>query len=218
MNFLLSWHMLDIFFLLLGCYFVIKGAFRGFVGEALSFGGLILSVYVGFRHSDTLGTLLGSASGLSKEVAQVLAVILVWLVLSIIFGLLRRILKKVIDFASLGGIDRMLGILIGVLKTIIVIYVVLIVGLLLAPVVEPTWMARSDVLVYAGREWPQVRRTLINVGALPKRTELPDGTLEQILRPYRRGNGSIPGMDEDGLSRLRSDTADARREKRTGLL
>lgn len=217
MNFLLGWHMLDIFFLLIGCYFVIKGAFRGFVGEVLSFGGLILSAYVGFRHSEALGSLLGSAAGFSKEVAQVLAVVLVWIALSIFFGLLRRILKKVIDFASLGGINRVLGIIIGLLKTVIVIYMVLIGGLLLAPVVEPTWMARSDVLIYAGRGWPEVRQILTDIGALPKKTELPNGTLEQILRPYRKGNGVIRGMDETSR-RLRGDTAYIRGEKGIDLL
>lgn len=193
MSFFADWHILDIFFLLLGCYFVIKGAFRGFVGEILSFGSMILSAYVGFRHSDTLGSLLGRAAGLNRQVAQLLAVVVAWLIVSIVFAVLRRILKRIIDFASLGGIDRILGILIGTLKTLVVVFVVLAGGLLLAPVVEPTWMSRSDVLVYAGRKWPEVRRLLIDIGALPKRTELPDGTLEQILRPYRRGNGSIPG-------------------------
>lgn len=193
MSFFMSWHMLDIFFLLLGCYFIIRGVFRGFAGEILSFGGLIVSVYIGFRHYEALGGLLGSAAGLGKEVAQVLAVILVWLVISILFGVLRRVLKKILDFASLGGIDRIFGILIGFLKTVIVVYMVIIGGLLLAPVVEPTWMAGSDALIYAGRKWPEVRQLLISCKVLPERAGLPGGTLEQILRPYRRGIGAPSG-------------------------
>lgn len=212
MSFFVNWHILDIFFLLLGCYFVIKGAFNGFVGEALSFGSMILSAYAGFRHSDALGSLLGRAAGLNREVAQVLAVVMVWLIVTIVFAVLRRILKKIINFASLGGIDRMLGILIGVLKTLIVVFAVLVGGLLLKPVVRPTWMSRSDVLVFAGRKWPEVRRLLINIGALPKRTELPEGTLEQILRPYRRGNGTIPGSGT-GKGRPRGNTVYNKKEK-----
>lgn len=192
MSFLIGWHMLDIFFLLLGCYFVIRGVFRGLIGEALSLGGLILSVYIGFGHSDVLGRMLGSAVGLNKEVAQVLAIILVWLVMSIIFSILRRILRGMVDFASLGGLDRILGVLCGLLKTFVAVYAVMIGGLLLAPITEPTWMSQSDALVFAGRKWPAVRQLLLDVGVLPSRTNLPDGTLEQILRPYRRGDG-LPG-------------------------
>lgn len=187
MSTFISWHLLDIFFMLLGCYFVIRGAFRGLVGETLSLGGLILSVYFGFRYSGSLGKLLSAVTGLNKEAAQVLSVVLVWIFISIGIAFLRMILKKVVDFASLGGLDRILGLLCGLFKTLVVIYAVLIGGLLLAPVAEPTWMSRSDALVYAGRWWPEVRSMLINTGVLPRETDLPDGTLEQILRPYRRG-------------------------------
>lgn len=198
MSFSLGWHLLDIFFMLVGCYFVIRGAFRGFIGEALSLGGLIFSVYVGFKYSDSLGNILGSAAGLNKGAAQVLAVILVWLVMSILFSLLQKILRKILDIASLGGVDRILGIFCGALKTIVVIYAVLIGGLLLAPVAEPTWMSHSDTLVFAGRKWPEVRRLLIGVNVLPRMTELPGGTLEQILGGYRRGL-SVPGAAVTGL-------------------
>lgn len=200
--------------MLLGCYFVIKGAFRGFVGEILSFGGLILTVWVGFRYADTVGVLLRSATGLNREFAQVLAVVVVWLVISIIFALIRRLMAQVIEFTSMGGIDRILGAFTGVLKTVIVIYIVLIGGLLLAPVVEPTWMAQSDVLVYSGRKWPEVRQLLIDVGALPRLTEIPDGTLERILRPYRRGDGALPGTAEAFVRPLSGGIANNGREKR----
>lgn len=192
MNFLIGWHMLDIFFLLLGCYFVIRGVFRGLVGEALSLGGLILSIYTGFRYSETLGRTLGSAVGLNKEVACVLSLVLVWLTISIIFSVLRRILRSVMDIASLGSLDRILGIFCGLFKTITVLYAVMIGGLLLSPIVEPTWMSHSDALICAGRKWPEVRRLLLDFGVLPPRTDLPDSTLEQIMRPYRREN-RVPG-------------------------
>jgi len=185
--------MLDVFFVLLGCYFVIRGGVRGLVGEIMSLGGLLFSVYVGFRYSDTLSGLLGSATGLNRTVAQILAVIAVWLVMSILFSVLRRILKSIIGFASLGGVDRFMGIIVGLLKTVIVIYAVIIAGLLLAPVVEPVWMLHSDSLMFAGRRWPEVRRLLIDYGALPHGEELPDGTLEQILRPYRNRE-NVPGI------------------------
>lgn len=192
MSSLAGWHVLDIFFVILTCYFVIMGVFRGLVGEALSLGGLILTAYIGFGYSDKLGALLGRASGLNPYVSQVLTLVVVWLVISMFFSFLRSGSKKALSMSSLGGIDRILGIICGLLKASFVIYAVLIAGLLLSPVVEPTWMSKSDVLVYAGRKWPDVRNLLVGIKVLPKGTELPSGTLEQILRPYRRGVGA-PG-------------------------
>lgn len=192
---LAGWHALDIFFVLLGCYFVIRGCFRGFVGEILTFAGFLCALYVSFRFSDSLGGLLGRTTGLNEAVAQVLAIILVWLAVSLIVAVLRRILRTIVSAVSLGGIDRIFGIFCGLAKTVLVVYVVLIGGLLLAPVVEPTWMSHSDALKFAGRKWPEARQFLLDLGVLPEGTELPDGTLEQILRPYRDGNARPRGLD-----------------------
>lgn len=188
---MVGWHLLDIFFMLLGCYFVISGVFRGFVGETLSLGGLILSVYLGFRYSEMLGGLIGRTAGLNRTVAQIVAAVAVWLVVSILFSLLRRGLKKIMDLANLSTFDRVLGILCGLTKTVVVIYAVLIGGLLLTPVVEPSWMSHSETLLFAGRYWPAARRLIIGSGALPRAGELPDGTLEQLLRRYRRRENSF---------------------------
>ena len=68
-------------------------------------------------------------------------------------------------------------------------------GILLAPVANPTWMSDSDVLRYAGRGWPQFRSMLIGLGLVPNDTSLPDGTLEEILRPYRDGGEWPNGYD-----------------------
>lgn len=198
--------MLDMFFLVLGCYFVIRGMFRGLIGEVLSLGGLALSVYVGFRHSGALGRVVRSVLGVNNEIAQVLAVVAVWLAVTLIFAILRRILKKGVELASLGALDRILGILCGALKTGIVVYAVLIGGILMSPIVEPTWMADSTALIYAGRKWPQVRSMMIDLKMLPGDTVLPSGTLEQMLRPYRRGS-EAPGTLGGGARTLLRDGA-----------
>lgn len=102
--------------------------------------------------------------------------------------MIRCALKGVISAVHLGFVDKLLGIFSGLLKTVILVYVVLVGGILLAPVVNPTWMTDSDALRYAGRNWPAARQILIDFDILPDATEFPSGTLEQILRPYRRGD------------------------------
>ncbi len=52
-------------------------------------------------------------------------------------------MKGLLSAVSLSGFDRLLGIFSGLLKTFLAVYVVLIGGLLLAPVVEPTWMTKA---------------------------------------------------------------------------
>ena len=189
----------DIFFIILGCYFVIRGCFRGFVGEVLTFVGFSCAIFSAFKLSGSFGRALAAGTGINAYAAQLLAMFAVWLIVTLVFAMLRRALKSVIEAASLGGFDRLLGIFTGGLKIIVVIYVVLIGGLLLAPIKNPSWMTRSDALRHAGRHWPAVRSILIDFELLDHATDLPDGTLEQILRPYRTGEegpeGYEPGKD-----------------------
>ncbi|MDD4160770.1 MAG: CvpA family protein, partial [Synergistaceae bacterium] len=103
----------------------------------------------------------------------------------------------ILSAISLSGIDRLLGIFSGLLKSFIAVYVVLIGGLLLAPVLEPTWMTESDIIRYAGRQWPEVKQILVDFKVLPNAEDLPEGTLEQILRPYRKGESGPEGYLPD---------------------
>ena len=196
---LVGWHLIDIFFILLGCYFVIRGCFRGFVGEVITLLGFFCSIYVSFKFSGKFGDVISAFTGINESVSQLAAIILVWVFISIIVAVIRTIVKSLLSAISLSGIDRLLGIFSGLLKTFVAVYVVLIGGLLLAPVVEPTWMTESDVIRYAGRQWPEVKQILVDFNLLPNAGSLPDGTLEQILRPYRNGEsgpeGYVPGSD-----------------------
>lgn len=196
---LVGLHLIDIFFILLGCYFVIRGCFRGFVGEVLTLVGFLCSFYVSFKFSGKFGDLISAFTGINESVSQLVAIIIVWLVISIIVAVIRKMMKSLISAISLGGIDRLLGVFSGLLKTFVAVYVVLIGGLLLAPVVEPTWMTESDMIRYAGRQWPEVKQILVDFNILPNAETLPEGTLEQILRPYRTGEsgpeGYMPNSD-----------------------
>ncbi len=190
-----GWNYWDIFFIILGCYFIIRGSFRGFVGEVITLVGFLASFYLSFNYSGGIGRFLSVTMGLNAYMAQAAAAVLIWLSVTLIAAMLRMILKSLIGAASLGGIDKLLGLFSGVIKSVIVVYVVITGGLLLAPVVTPTWMSQSDILRYAGRSWPQFRAMFIDLNLLPEGTTLPDGTLEQILRPYRTGGGGPEGYD-----------------------
>lgn len=190
-----GWNYWDIFFIILGCYFIIRGSFCGFVGEVITLVGFLASFYLSFHYSGGIGRFLSVTMGLNAYMAQAAAAVLIWLSVTLIAAMLRMILKSLIGAASLGGIDKLLGLFSGVIKSVIVVYVVITGGLLLAPVVTPTWMSQSDILRYAGRSWPQFRAMFIDLNLLPEGTTLPDGTLEQILRPYRTGGGGPEGYD-----------------------
>lgn len=201
---LAGWYLTDIILTVLGCYFVIRGCFRGFVGEVITLVGFFLSFYLSFKFSGKFGLAISALSGINPSASQLIAIVLVWFLIALAVAFVRKVMRGLISAASLGGFDRILGIFSGLLKTFILTYVVMVGGLLMAPIVEPTWMTKSDIIRYAGRQWPQVRQILVDFELLPNADALPEGTLEQILRPYRRGDsgpdGYVPGRESTLLS------------------
>ncbi len=193
-----DWYFLDFFFIVLGCYFVIRGCFRGFVGEVLTLAGFFCSLYISFKFSGKLGDLISAFLGINESVSQLTAIITVWITIAVFVSLIRKVMKGLISAINLSGFDRLLGIFSGLLKTFIAVYVVLIGGLLLVPAVDPTWMTKSDIIRYAGRQWPEVKQILLDFDILPNASSLPDGTLEEILRPYRTGESGPEGYMPDG--------------------
>lgn len=185
---------LDIFFIVLALYFIVRGMFRGFLGEVITLAGFAASFYLSFHYSGAAGHIFSSASGVNLYIAQAVAAALIWIAVTMAAAVLRMIAKKLAGAARLGAVDKLLGLFSGVIKTVVVVYVVITAGILLAPVANPTWMSKSDVLRYAGRCWPQFREMFIDLNILPEGTSLPDGTLEQILRPYRTGSDGPEGL------------------------
>ena len=177
----------DIFFFIVALYFVVRGLFRGFVGEVIALVGFLASFYFSFHYSGAFGRFIESAAGINGYAAQAVAGVVIWLSISLLAAVIRMIVKSIIRAISLGGIDKLLGLFSGVLKTVIVVYAIMTAGILLAPVANPTWMSDSDVLRCAGRGWPQFRSMIVGLGLVADGSTLPDGTLEQILRPYREG-------------------------------
>lgn len=190
-----NWNIWDIFIIVTAFYFIIRGCFRGLVGELVTLAGFLASFYLSFHYSGEIGAILGKSMGLNPYVAQATAVVLIWLCVTLAAAVLRLLLKGLVGAVHLTAIDKLLGFFTGMLKTVIIIYVIIMGGLLLAPVVSPTWLSESTVLRYAGRNWPVVRSCFISLGVLPQDTTLPNGTLEQILRVYRKGGGGPKGYN-----------------------
>lgn len=184
---LFGFHVLDIVLAILCFYFIVRGCMRGFVGEIITLIGFGCSFYCSFKFSGYIAPFFADLFGINESVSRIASVIVIWLVIALLVAIIRKLLKSLLSLMSLGAVDTLLGIVSGFLKTVVVVYSIIIVGLLLSPIFSPIWMTKSDILRYAGRNWPAVRAQLVNHNIIRAASDLPDGTLEQILRPYRTG-------------------------------
>lgn len=109
---------LDIFLLLLLCYTLLRGIFRGLVREAASICGLILGFWVAHTYYP-LGAsyLLGLVP--AQEYAEIVAYAFIFLLVLLFFLLLGSGLQSLLQSLFLGWLDRLAGALLGLGKGLI---------------------------------------------------------------------------------------------------
>jgi membrane protein required for colicin V production len=117
--------LLDILIWAVLIFFVAKGFSKGLIREACSLLGLVTGGWAAFRYYSSLSLGLRHFINLPQQVAQPLSFLLIFLLLGILFYLLGHLLTVIFKIMLLGGINRIGGILFGLLEGAFVICVVL---------------------------------------------------------------------------------------------
>ncbi|MGB2152907.1 MAG: CvpA family protein [Flavobacteriaceae bacterium] len=105
----------------------VKGFYKGFIIEAASLVALILGLIGALLFSSSLGTLLDGF--LENDRVPPAGVLFALTFIAIIIGinLLAKFLTRVIKMAALGGINRILGAILGGLKFILIISAIIMI-------------------------------------------------------------------------------------------
>ncbi len=98
----------------------IYGGFRsGAVAQLFSFVGLILSVWIGVAFGGEVADLLGI-----KSSGAIWGFLILFFVVIISITLLSRMIRNVLNFVGLGGIDKVVGVVLSFLKYVIVLSII----------------------------------------------------------------------------------------------
>jgi membrane protein required for colicin V production len=129
---------IDIVFLVLTCLLVLRGGIRGFIREFLSWPTLALG---------TLGAVIFYKNGALfierrflpgvKVLPEILAFIGIFVIIFLAFKILEKILKDIVEGIHLGGVDRALGAVFGLLEGAALAVFVLFV-LVIQPLFDPS--------------------------------------------------------------------------------
>ncbi len=155
---------------------------RGFVRELmtlLTWGGAALTAFWLWAPARTI---VGDAvqQGL---VADAITLVLVFLVPLIIYKLVASMLVRGVDESALSGIDRLLGLVFGVARGVLVVAVVYLVAIRLVPLEShPTWVTNAWLL-------PQVQNAALVVDGL-----LPAEVTAKGLDAIEKGAGSVQDL------------------------
>ena len=102
---------LDIVLLLLLIPGIVRGISKGFLEQAVSLVGVILSVYLAFRFSGAVCIQLKHYFTVSETVLNVIAFAVVLVAVLVVVMLVAKLITGVAEMASLGWLNRILGLI-----------------------------------------------------------------------------------------------------------
>lgn len=108
--------------------FVAKGFLRGLVREVCSLLGLVAGGWAAFKYSPYLAEAVRPLIHLPHHVAVALSFVFIFLVLGLLFFLFGHLLTVVFKIMLLGGINRVGGVLFGLLEGAFILCMALYLG------------------------------------------------------------------------------------------
>ena len=100
---------LDIILLICFIPGIIRGISKGFLEQALSLAGIVVSVWAAFKFSALVCTWLKPYLSLSETTLSVVAFALILIAVCIVVLLVAKLLTKVLEMSMLGWLDKILG-------------------------------------------------------------------------------------------------------------
>ena len=118
---------LDIIILLIFIGMAIRGAIKGFIGQAVGILSLFVAVWAGSRYSVVISEWLKNALSLdaSPQAMKIVVFILLLIIVMVLGHLLARVLEGVVKLSLLGWTNKLLGMLLSLLSAFIVAGVLL---------------------------------------------------------------------------------------------
>lgn len=112
---------LDLILLLCFIPAIVRGLSKGLVEQLVSLVSVIGGVWLAFKFSQPVGEWLGGWLTMDAKVVSLVAFAVVVLCAILLLALLGKVITKLIDLASLGWMNRLLGLAFALLKTALLI-------------------------------------------------------------------------------------------------
>jgi len=104
----------------------VQGFRKGFIVELASLAALILGIWGGIKFSDWTAGFITRTTGYHSEHLKVIAFLVIFVAIVIIIHILGKLLDNVVKAVALGFLNRLAGIIFGVLKTCVILSILLL--------------------------------------------------------------------------------------------
>lgn len=159
----------DGLFAVMFLYLGVKGFLRGLTGELCSLLGLFGGIFLAWKLGPILGEhFSGSIPSDKLSVAVIIIMAVIFIAVNLGSSLIYRMIRLVVKFAFLGTLDRLGGILSGVVKGTALLLLVFVVATMIRLPLTQSWFVESRSMRIAAVIWPHISEYMDSHGmALP---------------------------------------------------
>ena len=118
---------LDIILLLLFIPGIVRGLAKGLMEQAVSLVGIVLGAWLAYKYYTQMGAWLGGFWQLSEVVLNIIGFAIILLLAFAVVMILAKLITKLIEMASLGWINRVLGLVLSLFVSALVIGLLILV-------------------------------------------------------------------------------------------
>lgn len=104
----------------------IQGFRKGFIVEVASLAALILGIWGGIKFSDWTAGFITETFGYHSKHLTTIAFLLTFIVIVIVIHILGKVLDNMVKAVALGFLNRLAGIIFGILKTAVILSIFLL--------------------------------------------------------------------------------------------
>lgn len=117
---------IDIVLSLLLIIAAIQGFRKGFIIELASLAALVLGIWGGIKLSDFTAGFITQHTGYHSEYISIIAFVVTFIIIIILVHMMGKMLDKVVKAVFLGFLNRLAGIIFGVLKAAVILSIFLL--------------------------------------------------------------------------------------------
>lgn len=118
---------LDIVILLLFIPGIVRGISKGFLEQIISLAGIVASVWLAYKFSTLVAGYIKNYLSVSDGVLNVISYVLIIIITLLLVIIVAKIATKVADMASLGWLNRLMGVVFSILTSAVIIGLLVII-------------------------------------------------------------------------------------------
>ena len=120
-------NILDIILLICFVPAIIQGLRKGFIAQAISIISIVVGIWASARFANIVTAWIGQYITASEQVLKLVAFALILIAVFLVLGALGKMLEGVFRLVMLGWLNKLLGVLFALLKTMLIVGLLIIV-------------------------------------------------------------------------------------------